>query len=143
MAIKTENKIALGIIALIYVVFTVVKTFFFLDQSLEFHIVTSVVALFFIGFFGYIIRGIDIYLDKIYPFERDVVKRITIQFLITLTALLLIRSVPYFLFYDKLPFHPSREILVATYALNIFMVLSVILSIFGYHFLWDGKKKKF
>lgn len=142
MKLKEETKIALGIISIIYVVFTVVKTFFFLDQSLEFHLLTNVVALFAIGFFGYIVRSIDIYLDKIYPFERNVIKRIAIQFLVTLTVLLLIRTVPYVLFYDKFPFHPSPDILVATYALNIFMVLSVILSIFGYHFFVRWKQEK-
>ena len=100
MEVKTQTRIALGIVAFIYVMFTVVKTFFFLDQSIEFHLLTSVTGLFFIVFFGYIIRGIDIYLDKIYPFERNVIKRIVIQFLLTLVVLFLIRAVPYFLFYD-------------------------------------------
>lgn len=142
MKLKPETGIVVGIVAFIYVMFTVVKTLFFLDQSIEFHLVTSVIALFFIGFFGYIIRIIDIYLDKIYPFERNVIKRIAIQFLVTLAVLLLIRTVPYILFYDKLPFHPSRDIIVATYAINIFMVLSVILSIFGYHFFVQWKQEK-
>lgn len=142
MKIKEESKIILYVVGLIYVVFTAVKTVFFLDQSLEFHLLTSVVALFFIGFFGYIIRAIDIYLDRIYPFEKNVIRRIAIQFLITLAVLVLIRTVPYVLFYDELPFHPSRDIIVATYAINIFMVLSVILSIFGYRFFVRWKMEK-
>ncbi len=142
MEVKTQTRIALGIVAFIYVMFTVVKTFFFLDQSIEFHLLTSVTGLFFIVFFGYIIRGIDIYLDKIYPFERNVIKRIVIQFLLTLVVLFLIRAVPYFLFYDKIPFHPSRDVLVAIYAINIFMVLSVILSIFGYRFFVRWKQEQ-
>lgn len=142
MKIKEETKIALGIVAFIYVVFTVVKTVFFISQSIEWQIATSAVGLVFILFFGYIIRVIDIYLDKIYPFERSPLKRISIQFFVTLTVLVLIRTVPYVLFYDQFPFHPSPEILVATYALNIFMVLSVTLSIFGYHFFVQWKQEK-
>lgn len=140
--LKQETKIALGTIALIYVVFTIMKTIFFWDQSWQFHVLTSFAGLFFIFFFGYIIRIIDIALDKSYPFERNPIKRISIQFLITLFALLAIRTIPYLLFYDRLPFHPSPEIIAATYALNIFMVLSVILSIFGYHFFVRWKQEK-
>lgn len=142
MKLKEENKIAIGTIGLIYAVFTAVKTVFFFNQSIGFHILTSIVALFVILFFGYIVRAIDIYLDTIYPFERNPVRRIAIQFLVTLTVLLLIRTVPYVLFYDKFPFHPSNDILVATYAINIFMVLSVILSIYGYHFFVRWKQEK-
>lgn len=140
--LKEENKIALAIIGVIYVVFTCVKVVFFIEQSLEWQIITSSIGLVFILFFGYIVRAIDIYLDKIYPFERSPFKRISIQFLVTFSVLVLIRTVPYILFYDKFPFHPSREILVATYALNVFMVLSVILSIFGYHFFVQWKQGK-
>lgn len=140
--LKEETRIALGIVLFIYVIFNVVKTFFFLDQGIWWHVTTSVASIFVLLIFGYIVRGIDIYLDKIYPFERNAFKRIAIQFLLTLTVLLLIRTVPYILFYDEFPFHPSREVIVATYAINIFMVLSLILSIFGYHFFVRWKEEK-
>ena len=142
MKLTKETKIALGIIAFIYVIFTVVKTFFFLDQSISFHLITSLAGLLFIGVFGYIVRAIDIYLDSLYTFERNPITRIFIQFLVTLAVLTLIRVVPYFLFYDRIPIHPSPEIIAATYAINIFMVLSVILSIFGYHFFVRWKQEK-
>ena len=140
--LQPETRIVVLLVTIIYVTFTIVKTLFFLDQSLEFHIVTSIIGIFFIGFFGYIIRVIDIYLDKKYPFERNPVKRILIQFFVTAVVLLLIRTVPYILFYDKFRFHPSRELIVATYAINIFMILSVTLSIFGYHFFVRWKEEK-
>lgn len=142
MKLKEETKIAIGIIGIIYVVFTGVKVFFFINQSWQWQVITSGIGLVFIGFFGYIVRAIDIYLDKRYPFERNPIRRISIQFFVTLMVLFLIRTIPYILFYDQVPFHPSRDILVATYALNIFMVLSVILSIFGYHFFVRWKQEK-
>lgn len=142
MKLKDEDKIALATIALIYVVFMIVKTVVFYEQSLQFHLLTSLIALFAILFFGYIVRVIDIYLDKIYPFERSPFRRIAIQFFITLTVVLLIRTMPYLIFYDRLPYHPTADLLVATYAINVFMVLSVILSIFGYHFFVRWKKEK-
>jgi two-component system LytT family sensor kinase len=140
--LKEETKIAIGIVAFIYAIFTVVKIYFFFEQSLVWQIVTSVIGLFIIIFFGYIIRGIDIYLDKIYPFERSPLKRITIQFFVTLTVLFAIRLIPLVFFSDKLPVHASREIWVASFAINVFMVLSVILSIFGYHFFVRWKEEK-
>ncbi len=140
--LKEETKIAIGIVAFIYAIFTVVKIYFFFEQNLAWQIITSVIGLFIIIFFGYIIRGIDIYLDKIYPFERSPLKRITIQFFVTLTVLFAIRLIPLVFFSDKLPVHASREIWVASFAINVFMVLSVILSIFGYHFFVRWKEEK-
>lgn len=142
MKLKQETKIALYTVGLIYVVFTAMKTIFFWAQSWQFHLLTSLAGLFFILFFGYIIRLIDIGLDKSYPFERNPAKRIFIQFLITLFALTAMRIIPYLLLYDRFPYHPSPEIIAATYAINIFMVLSVILSIFGYHFFVRWKQEK-
>jgi two-component system LytT family sensor kinase len=142
MKLKEETKIALAMVSLIYVVFTAVKTAFFFDHSLEWHLITSASAIVFIGFFGYIVRAIDIYLDKIYPFEKNPIIRITIQFLITISVLFAIRTIPYLLFYNLIPYHPPREMLIATYAINVFMVLSVILSIFGYHFFVRWRQEK-
>lgn len=142
LQLKEENKIIIGIIGIIYVVFTVVKVMFFIEQSLTWQVVTSLGGLVVIGVFGYIIKVIDVYLDKIYPFERNAVKRIGLQFVITLAVLFTIRIIPLIFFSDKLPIHPSREIWIATFAINVFMVLSVILSIFGYHFFVQWKQEK-
>ncbi len=142
MDLKEENKIALGIIVIIFAMFTMVKALFFIEQGLNWHVYTSVLGLVAIVFFGVIVRAIDIYLDKIYPFEKNVLKRIAMQFFITLMVILLIRFVPFLLFNDKIRIHPSREIWIATFAINVFMVLSVILSIFGYHFFVRWKKEK-
>lgn len=142
MKLKEETKIALGVIAFIYVTFTALKTFYFFELSLHWHILTSLLGLVFIGLFGYIVRGIDIYLDRIYPFERNAIKRIAIQFLVTLSVLTIIRALSFLLLHDRFPYRPSNDVLVATYALNVFMILSVILSIFGYHFFVRWKQEK-
>ena len=142
LKLKGETKIALGIILVIYVVFTTVKTFFFLEQSAIWHVVTSAVGLLAIGFFGYIVRAIDIYLDGIYPFELNPFKRIALQFGVTITVIMILRIIPAVLFADKIPIQLTRELWAATIALNIFMVLSVILSIFGYHFFVRWKQER-
>lgn len=141
MKLKDETKIALGIIGIIFVMFTIVKSLFFIEQSALWHFYTSLMGLIAIGIFGFIVRAIDVYLDKIYPFEKNVFKCIVIQFFITLVVIFIIRLIPYILFRDKIPFHPSREIWIATFAINVFMVLSVILSIFGYHFFKRWKEQ--
>jgi hypothetical protein len=142
MKLKPETKVALGIVVFIFFVFNLVKTIIFLDQSPEFHLLTSLAGLFFIAFFGYIIRAIDIYLDKVYSFEKNPVKRIVLQFFITLTVIMIIRLTPLLFFPDRIPIHFTRELWAATIAINIFMVLSVILSIFGYHFFVRWKQEK-
>lgn len=142
MKLKEETKIALVIVGIIYIVFTTVKAMFFIEQTFIWHVVTSLMGLVAIGFFGFVVRAIDIYLDRIYPFEKNVARRITLQFFITLAVVLIIRLTPLIFFADKIPFQISREIWVATFAINIFMVLSVILSIFGYHFFVRWKKEK-
>lgn len=140
--LKEETRIALGIVLAIYLVFNTVKIFFFIDQSVTWHVITSAIALVAILFFGYVVRGIDIYMDSIYPFERNPFKRIAIQFLVTLAVVMIIRIVPAIIFKDRLPIHLTRELWAATIALNVFMVLSVILSIFGYHFFVRWKQEK-
>ncbi|HLP51021.1 MAG TPA: histidine kinase [Chitinophagales bacterium] len=142
LKVKGETKIALGIILAIYLVFNTVKVFFFIDQSITWHLITSGIGLIAILFFGYVVRTIDIYMDSIYPFERNPAKRIAIQFLVTLTVIMIIRIVPTILFQDRIPIHLTRELWAATIALNIFMVLSVILSIFGYHFFIRWKQER-
>ncbi len=142
LKLKGETKIAIGIILMIYIVFNTIKVIFFIDQSLTWQVLTSTIGLVFIVFFGYIVRGIDIYLDGIYPFERNPFKRIAIQFMVTITVIMVIRLIPFLLFADKVPIHLTRELWAATIAINIFMVLSVILSIFGYHFFVRWKQER-
>lgn len=142
LKLKEETKIALAIVGIIYAVFTVVKVIFFIEQSVEWQLLTSLGGLVIIVVFGVMVRTIDIYLDKIYPFERNAIKRIAIQFSVTLVALLIMRAIPTIIFLDKVPFHITREIWAASIAINVFMVLSVILSIFGYHFFIRWKQER-
>ena len=143
MRLKQENKIAAFTILAIFSVATIVKVLFFSEQSFLWHLGTSLIGIFFLIFFGFIVRAIDIYLDKKLPFEKNVGLRIFLQFIITLFVLFAIRisTVPFLL--KLLPNHPiSKEIWVASFVINIFMVLSLILSIFGYHFFIRWKEEK-
>lgn len=142
MKIKQENKIALFSIGIIFSVFSLIKFLFFPDQSLEWHFITGVIGLVFILFFGFIVRAIDIYLDRVFPFERNIFKRIGLQFLITLTVLFVFRYASAYLYLDKMHMQVSRELWIVSFVINTFMVLSIILSIFGYHFFSRWKEEK-
>ncbi|MES2621714.1 MAG: sensor histidine kinase [Bacteroidota bacterium] len=142
MKLKEETKIALISLFGIFIFFTIVKIIFFHDQSFVWHLGTSFLGLCFLLFFGYIVREIDIYLDKKVPFERNVVQRIFLQFILTLFVLFTIRVISAPLLQQFLPIKVSKEIWVASFAINTFMVLSLILSIFGYHFFIRWKQEK-
>lgn len=142
LGLKEETRIALGSIAIIFVSFNAVKFLFFTEQSWLWHIWTAAVGLLVIFFFGFIVLSIDVYLDKIYPFEKNVVKRIGLQFGVTLLVVMVMRLVPYALLKDRYPIHISRELWIGTLAINVFMVLCVILSIFGYHFFRRWREEK-
>ncbi len=142
MKLKQENKIALLSIGIIFTVFTLVKFLFFPGQNLKWHVVTGLVGLVFIFFFGFIVRAIDIYLDRVFPFERNIFKRIAIQFLVTLTVLFVFRYASAIIFLEKVHMQISRELWIVSFVINTFMVLSIILSIFGYHFFSRWKEEK-
>lgn len=142
LELKEETRIALGSIAIIFVSFNVVKFLFFMEQSWMWHIWTAAVGLLVIFFFGFIVLSIDVYLDKIYPFEKNVLRRIGLQFGVTLVVVMVMRLVPYALLKDRYSIHLSRELWIGTLAINVFTVLCVILSIFGYHFFRRWREEK-
>lgn len=142
MRLKEETRIALFSIAAVYILFNVVKVLFFPEQTVLWHIVTSLVGLAILFVFGYIVKGIDLYLDRIFPFERNPFKRLLLQFGITLAAVLILRAVGAIIAIDVMHIQVSRELWVVGFALNIFMVMTVILSIFGYHFFIRWKEEK-
>jgi len=146
-SIKQENKIALFSVGLFYILYNIIRVLFFPEQSLSWHLMTAGLGLIFIIFFGLIVRLIHLVLDMYYPFERNIAKRIGLQFIITFTVLLAVRLVPYFLFKDEIDsyvhFKITRELWVAGIMLNVLMVLSIILSIFGYHFFKRWQQEKY
>lgn len=139
---KTETKIAAGILLGIFTLFTVVKLMVFSGQSLQWHVVTSVAGLVMLGVIGLIVRTVDRALDKRFPFERNPFWRIVMQFFITLIAIVFVRLATIPLFYDYLVVKPTPELLIAGFTINIFMVLSLVLSIFGYHFFRRWREEK-
>ena len=142
MKLKEETRIALFSLSVIFVVFTIVKFLFFPEQSLLWHAITGGVGIVFILFFGFIVKWIDAYFDKVFPFERNIVRRIFLQFIVTLSILFLFRYLSAFFFLEYIHMHISRELWIVSFVINTFMVLSIILSIFGYHFFRRWKEQQ-
>lgn len=142
MKLKEETRIALFSLSIIFIVFTVVKFLFFPEQSLLWHAGTGGIGVVFILFFGFIVKWIDNYLDKVFPFERNIVRRILIQFVITLSILFIFRYISAYFFLQFIHMHVSRELWIVSFVINTFMVLSIILSIFGYHFFRRWKEQQ-
>jgi len=142
MKIKDEVGIAFGLLIVAYVLATLAKTVYFIDQSLVWHITTSLLVLFAMLFVAMVIKFLDSYLDKIFPFEKNVLLRIVIQFLLTLVVVVGMRLSMGVFFINYLPFRITSEMLFTAFVLNTFMVLSITLSFFGYHFfkLWKEEK---
>lgn len=144
--LSDDTKIGLLSVAAFYIIFNIVRLIFFPDQSIRWHVLTSVAGLIFIAFFGCVVKIIDVLLDRVFPFERNIVRRIAIQFGITLGVLLSIRFGSYLFFKDYLlrqaHFELTRELWAASILLNILMVLSIIMAIFGFHFFRRWREEK-
>jgi len=142
MKIKDEIGIALGLILVAYILATLVKTVFFFEQSLIWHISTSLMVLFAMAFLAMVIKFIDNYLDTFYPFEKNVLLRIIIQFALTLTVVIGLRIGLGVIVLRFFPFRVTNEMFFTAFVLNTFMVLSITLSFFGYHFfkLWKEER---
>lgn len=144
--LSDDTKIGLLSVAAFYIIFNIVRLIFFPDQSVRWHVLTAVAGLAFIAFFGCVVQIIDVLLDRVFPFEKNIVRRIAIQFGITLGVLLAIRFGSYFYFKDYLlrqaHFQLTRELWLASILLNILMVLSIIMAIFGFHFFRRWREEK-
>lgn len=144
--LSDDTKIGLLSVAAFYIIFNIVRLIFFPDQSVRWHVLTSVAGLVFIAFFGMVVKVIDVLLDRVFPFEKNIIRRIAMQFGITLGVLLVIRFGSYFYFKDYLlrqaHFELTRELWAASILLNILMVLSIIMAIFGFHFFRRWREEK-
>ena len=142
MKLNRETKIGLGVFIAIYVLFTVVRIIGFPEQTFMWHFILSVFGLVAILFFGITVKVIDDFLDRRYPFERNIFLRITLQFIITFVVLITFRLANYHWLMRMMPFKMSKELWYSSFAVNLFMVLSVILFIFGFHFFRQWKEQK-
>ena len=142
MKISNEKRIGLSVFAAIYGLFTIVRVLVFPEQSWQWHFQLGLFGLVAILFFGITVKYIDDVLDRRYPFERNVFTRIFLQFIITFAVVASFRLASYSWLLNMMPFKMSKELWYTSFAVNLFMILSVILFIFGFHFFRRWKEQK-
>lgn len=142
MKIKNETGIAFGLLLMAYILATLVKTVYFFEQSVGWHMATSFMAFIAMTIMAITIKFIDNYLDKIYPFEKNILLRVIIQFALTLTVVIGLRMGIGVIILRHFPFRVTNEIFLIAFLLNTLMVISIILSFLGYHFfkLWKEER---
>jgi len=142
LKLKGEKRILATGSLTIYIVFMVAKLIMFPDQTLLWHLVTGLLGFLGVTFFLAMVLMVDNYMEKYLPYETNAFKRVGLQFLLTLVILLLVRFVVGVWIIKTFHIKVAPELLVASIALNIFFVLSVILSLFSYRFFMSWKREK-
>jgi len=142
MKIDREAKVGMAVLLAIYALFTIVRIVMLPDQTFLWHFELSVFGLVAILFFGIVVKVIDDFLDKRYPFERNIFMRLSLQFAITFVVVVTFRLANHSWLMGLMPFKMSKELWYTSFAVNLFMVLSVVLFIFGFHFFRRWKEQK-
>ena len=142
MKLAREIRTSAVVVLAIYAMFTIIRVVIMPGQTFLWHFELSVFGLVAIAFFGVAVKVIDDFLDKRYPFERNVFKRIFLQFVITFVVVITFRLANYSWLMPMMPFKMSKELWYTSFAVNLFMVLSVILYIFGFHFFRRWKEQQ-
>jgi hypothetical protein len=139
--LKGEKRIMAILFTAMYLGFWCIKYAMFPEQTLLWHAVTGLIGLVFVILFTVIVVLVDSTLDKRFPYETNALKRVIIQFVITLSALLAVRFIVggWVVKWFKVTLTP--ELLAASIAINIYFVLSVVLSLFSYRFFTRWKQE--
>lgn len=135
MKLKQENKVVVLICLGLYVFVNILRFALFPEQPLKWHLQAAVLGLFMVVTLVFSIRFIDLKLDKYFPFERDIPVRIFIQFALTFLVIIILRFIGIPVVINLFGVTPSRDILIASFFIQMFIVASITLAIFGYYFV--------
>lgn len=142
MTLSKENRISLIALLALYTIFTVTRLIIFYEQPAMWHVKAGLIGAFIICLMIFFIRVINLQLDKTLPFEKNIPLRIGIQILLTFLAVVAARFIFYPLFADVLHVTIPRELLILSFFLNLLMIATIILAIFGYHFVNRWKQSE-
>jgi len=142
MKLEKETRAGVVVLIAIYGLFTIVRLVAFPEQSFLWHFQLGLFGLVSLLFFGITVKIIDDFLDRRYPFEKSIATRIFLQFVITFVVLATFRLANSSWLLNMMPFKMSKELWYTIFAVNLLMVLSVILFIFGFHFFRRWKEQK-
>ena len=131
---KEERKILTYFVFAIFLFFSTVKVFLFPQFSLTWHVYTSIFGLIAMIPVAFTIWGVDIVLDRFYPYERNLRTRIAVQVLVSLVIIFFIRYIFYLTFHQFIPVPLTTELIVTITIIHILFVASIILTIFLFRF---------
>jgi two-component system, LytTR family, sensor kinase len=103
-------------------------------RSPQEHAIAFAFSLLFVIFLYESIRFIHRYLNKVFPVDRGVVKRIGVQVAAGILFLSACRTILYLLFIDKLPIELDTRLIIFSYCIDILMVLAINGGYFGKYF---------
>jgi two-component system, LytTR family, sensor kinase len=110
------------------------------DQfTLDFHIRITLVSFFLIVIFWELLRGVNTWLNKSYPFEKNLTGRIILQLGIGAAIGLIIRFIIYTWGEPRVPIHLDSLFIAATWALYVFLPTGVNLGFFTVYFIGRWK----
>jgi hypothetical protein len=131
---KRERKIFLWAIFGLYAFFAGFRVLLFPNMGAIWHLESSVFGLLSLGLTYVTIRLVDKMLDRIYPYERDIIVRLLIQFAMSLLIIFSIRSLYFPFLMHRAPVLFTRELYAAVTAAHILFIATIILTMFGFRF---------
>jgi sensor histidine kinase YesM len=112
----------------------------FPELPLTFHLGLLGFSLVMITIIWHFFLWLNNYLNKVYPYERSIPKRIILQLVLGIIFIVLVRLVIFWWGESRLPIHMDKLFRLATYALFIFLSVGLNLGFFAHHFLRQWKK---
>lgn len=140
LKLKKENRIAIGAVLGLYILFNLIRVAFMPERGFRWHLELAGYGLVSMVFMAIVIRFIDIKLDKYIPFERNILMRIFIQISITFSIVVILRYIFFPILARAFNITISHDLYIVSYFVNLLVVTTLILSIFGYHFVTRWKE---
>ncbi len=127
-----------GIFGIAFIAF-LVRIGKFSQFGFQFQVIIFIVSFVLISILWELLRQINIFLNKKYPFERSLSHRITLQLLLGVIVGILVRSLLYFFGEPYLPFKLDELFMAATWVLYISVTVAVNLGFFTAYFIHRWK----
>lgn len=137
---KRDTRILLFFIGLVFIFFTILRAFLFSDMGPRWHVEAGAIGLVVMVTVAFIIRGIDIVLDRLYPYDRDIMMRLLLQFAVSLIFIFALRFVIVHILRHVTTVRLNRQMWAATTIIHVLSVATVILAMFSYRFFNKWKE---
>ncbi|MBS1595203.1 MAG: histidine kinase [Bacteroidetes bacterium] len=132
--IKEERKLLWLVVGCLYLFFTVLKIYTFPGLSTAWQVEGSIFGLIVLVVIILSMRVVDLVLDRLYPYERSLVFRLVIQFVISLVIVLSLRQAIFHYTKSYLPIPVTRELYIVATAAHILFIATIVLTMFGFRF---------